>query len=347
MRFDFKLVSADLIEQLIEKIYGDLKKPYEKEAVAAIAAAGEGSVRDALSIADMCLSYKEGKLTYYDVQEVTGASSPELLLEICNAMLSSDLPKIFELVEDSAGKGRNFSTLNRDMALTLRNFIYIRNSGNAMKILQLPSDLYAKEKEIAEKYDTVRILTALESLVRLEGVLRYHIQPRTAFETAVIRAAVSGNELNADALARLKTLEDNLNNLSSEISSIKEKGIVTVNKNIKESISEFKPFENKKDEKPPSFKEAETDNDEPPFDIDDIKESVISVKKNEVISAPKKEMNFNLQPTEEKTVFPEVKFIDKSADAAKGIIGKVIRNFVRKSFIIYRAYSAITKLRCG
>ena len=45
-------------------------KKYDKEAVFAIAKAGEGSIRDALSVADTALSYNTGKLTYEDVTEI-------------------------------------------------------------------------------------------------------------------------------------------------------------------------------------------------------------------------------------------------------------------------------------
>ena len=49
-------------------------KDYEDEAVAAIARAGAGSMRDSLSVADMCISYSTGKLTYADVNEVLGSA---------------------------------------------------------------------------------------------------------------------------------------------------------------------------------------------------------------------------------------------------------------------------------
>ena len=57
MRFDFRLISNEKIASLISKIYDEQDKDYEKEAVYAIAKAGEGSIRDALSIADTAISF--------------------------------------------------------------------------------------------------------------------------------------------------------------------------------------------------------------------------------------------------------------------------------------------------
>ena len=63
MRFDFRLIADKEIAKLISSIYDEIGKQYTEEAVMAIARAGEGCVRDALSVADLCLSVGEGKIT--------------------------------------------------------------------------------------------------------------------------------------------------------------------------------------------------------------------------------------------------------------------------------------------
>jgi DNA polymerase-3 subunit gamma/tau len=87
MRFDFKLVPTKQIAELIASIYDSENKQYEKEAVYAIALAGEGSVRDALSVADMAMSFTEGKLLYDDVMEVLGSTNAENFSNFINALL--------------------------------------------------------------------------------------------------------------------------------------------------------------------------------------------------------------------------------------------------------------------
>ena len=73
MRFDFKLIPQHDLEGLLKGILQKIDKEYEDEAVSAIARAGAGSARDTLSIADMCVSYSAGKLTYDDVNAVLAA----------------------------------------------------------------------------------------------------------------------------------------------------------------------------------------------------------------------------------------------------------------------------------
>ena len=52
MRFDFKLIPQADLELRLKAILDKIGKPYDDEAVAAIARAGAGSVRDMLSVAD-------------------------------------------------------------------------------------------------------------------------------------------------------------------------------------------------------------------------------------------------------------------------------------------------------
>ncbi|MBQ7643388.1 MAG: DNA polymerase III subunit gamma/tau, partial [Clostridia bacterium] len=79
MRFDFRLIPTKKIAELIAGIYDENGKEYDREAITAIAAAGAGSIRDALSVADICISYGEGKLTYRDVLEVLGATDIDVI----------------------------------------------------------------------------------------------------------------------------------------------------------------------------------------------------------------------------------------------------------------------------
>ena len=56
MRLDFKLIPEEDLEKHLAGILDEMGRPYEQEAVAAIARAGAGSDRDMLSIAEMCLA---------------------------------------------------------------------------------------------------------------------------------------------------------------------------------------------------------------------------------------------------------------------------------------------------
>ncbi|MBP3422806.1 MAG: DNA polymerase III subunit gamma/tau, partial [Clostridia bacterium] len=72
MRFDFKLIPQADLEERLRYVFDKIGKKYDDEAISAIARAGAGSVRDMLSVADTCVSYTTGKLTYADANAVLG-----------------------------------------------------------------------------------------------------------------------------------------------------------------------------------------------------------------------------------------------------------------------------------
>ena len=74
MRFDFKLIPQADLEARLRHVFDSIGKKYDDEAIAAIARAGAGSVRDMLSVADTCVSYTGGTLTYAHVTAVLGTA---------------------------------------------------------------------------------------------------------------------------------------------------------------------------------------------------------------------------------------------------------------------------------
>ena len=70
LRFDFKLVGQQKLEDLIKNIFKKSNISFDNESISLIAKSGNGSVRDALSIADMCSSFSNNNIKYNDVLAV-------------------------------------------------------------------------------------------------------------------------------------------------------------------------------------------------------------------------------------------------------------------------------------
>lgn len=208
MRFDFKLISNDKIAELISKIYDEQGKKYDKEAVFAIAKAGEGSIRDALSIADIAISYGSGKLTYNDIMEILGSSNSDLLAEFILDILQGNTGKVLTTVNLLSSKGKSFGVLTKDVTSVLRDLLIIKTCDDANKILNLPKEKYESLNNISSTVGEERLLRCLEIFSDAENSLKYSTHPRIIFETAAIKAAKPASDYNIDALvARIKDLE--------------------------------------------------------------------------------------------------------------------------------------------
>ena len=257
MRFDFRIIPAKEIAELIARIYDEVGKTYDKDAIMAIARAGAGSVRDALSIADICVSYRDGKLTYSDVLDVLGATDSSKITAMIKKLVSADTSGTLEDVEELCETGKSIGVLCKDIISRLREVIVCKTCKNAREILELPDDIYSELKSIADLTDGHRLLRIVEIFSDAEGNLRYSLNPRVVLESACIKASQPENDYNIDALlARISKLEE-----------IIKSGNITVKT---ESIQ--KPQENKVEEKPiqkaskPTVEEREIIDEYPPFD---------------------------------------------------------------------------------
>lgn len=257
MRFDFRLIPTEKISALISSIYDELGKKYEKEAVNAIAQAGEGSIRDALSIADIALSYGNGVLTYGDVMEILGSTNTDVIISLIDAVIAGESGKILDITDELMRMGKSTGVLIKDIIRITRDLLVIATCSSPNEILSLPDDLYNSLKILALKTDKERLLRVMDIFAEAENALRYAMQPRTVFETAAIKAARPAADYDIDALiSRITAIE-------SELKRVKENGCVSVKAEKSLSpIAEEKIAEKKSDysDKLPSEKDNINEN---------------------------------------------------------------------------------------
>ena len=207
MRFDFKLIPQHDLEGLLKNILGKIGKEYEEEAVAAIARAGAGSARDTLSVADMCVSYSAGKLTYSDVNAVLGSADFYKIAEVVRLLLSEDSGGALSCAEEIFSGGKSAGVFVKDILNFLNNVAVAKMCKNAREILNLPDEMFSAVVAIAQS-DGHRILRATEIFVKAEGDMRYAADPRVVLETAILRCTLPAADYNIDSLiSRVSVLE--------------------------------------------------------------------------------------------------------------------------------------------
>ena len=211
MRFDFKLIPQEDLESRLRFVLDSIGKKYDGEAVAAIARAGAGSARDMLSLADTCVSFSEGKLTYKDVMAVLGSADFDAVRMLCSAFLKGNAGDAFERAESFLAEGKSVGMLVSDTLQFLNSLAIAKTCKGAKKLLALPDDLFESVAALAKETDGGTILRATEIFARAEMDLKYSTSPRVVFETAVFKAAMPQTECDLDGLlARVAALEEKL-----------------------------------------------------------------------------------------------------------------------------------------
>ena len=214
-RFDFgRIPSAQIIARLRVAIEeGGIAA--EDAALARIARAAEGGMRDAWSILDMCLSYaqEEGGLTEALVQRVLGASDRSFLFRFADQLIGSDAPGALASIDEMMRAGREVQVFVRDVSAHLRALMLAEVCGEeeAAELLETTREDAAAYAEQARRTTHERLMRMLDLFLASETDMKWAAQPRFALETATLRACAPEESVQVEALvARVGELERRL-----------------------------------------------------------------------------------------------------------------------------------------
>ncbi len=219
MRFDFRLVSVSDLEKLLTRILHDVGAVATPEAITAICTAGEGSVRDTLSIADRCLAFSRGAvLGYDDVMNILGATDNASVERLATAILDDDVATILTEIKSLTDAGKNVVSLSSDLAAVFRNVVMCSTVSDAKRLLNLPENRFEFFDVAAKKYNVKKVLYVLDVFAGIENDLRFALNPTLLLEAIALRAAAGTGEVNTDDLqSRVNRLERKVEELSRQI----------------------------------------------------------------------------------------------------------------------------------
>lgn len=188
IRFDFKLVPLDILTGHLKNILNKENVKFDDTAVNVIARAGEGSVRDTLSIADRCVSFAGDDLTYQKVIDVLGVSEREVLINVTNLILKKDIGTALTELDKVLSSGKSPLVFSNDLISYFRDLLLIYSlKEKSREIVVVKDDVFAQMKTQAVAENYAEILKAIEVLSSVEQELRYSAQPRIVLETAIIK----------------------------------------------------------------------------------------------------------------------------------------------------------------
>ena len=215
-RFDFGRIPA---QQIIERLHVALKEGQiqaEDAALARIARAAEGGMRDAWSIMDMCLSYaqeEDGGLTEELVLRVLGAADKSFLFAFAEKLIDSDAAGALALIDEMMRKGREVQVFVRDVSAHLRALMLadICDEEQLSGLLEVTHEDAAEYIQQAKRTSHTRLMRMLDLFLASETDMKWAAQPRFALETAALRACAPEESLQVEALAaRVDELERRL-----------------------------------------------------------------------------------------------------------------------------------------
>ncbi|MDD5131281.1 MAG: DNA polymerase III subunit gamma/tau [bacterium] len=208
-RFNFKLISATVIEKHLKTLAAKEKIIVSDEALDIISQAAQGSMRDAQSTLDQVISFVgtgqqiDGKT----VRSILGITSQELLLRFSGAIFAQESKDILALINEAQEQGLDLYQLTKDLHGHFRNLIMAKISAQPQELIKLPVEAIDDLKAQVAPRPEEALLHYIDLLGTLEREMKYTDQPKIVLEMGLLRIArpyISIEEL----VTRLEAIEN-------------------------------------------------------------------------------------------------------------------------------------------
>jgi DNA polymerase III subunit gamma/tau len=115
-RFDLRRVEAGTLVTHLEGIAAKEAITAEPEALALIARAAEGSVRDALSLLDQAIAHAAGSVRAEDVRQMLGLADRSRVIDLFEALMKGDIAGALKELRDQYDSGADPAVVLNDLA---------------------------------------------------------------------------------------------------------------------------------------------------------------------------------------------------------------------------------------
>jgi DNA polymerase III subunit gamma/tau len=186
--FELKTIGVKAIADQLRKIADAEKIQIDDAAVALLARAGDGSMRDAQSAFDQVLAFAGTTITAEDVTTVLGLVRRDLLIDIASAVAGEDAGAVFELAARAVEAGYDLRLVIRELARLIRDLLVVRIDASRLNDPEIAAE---SERDalaaLAAQFSHEDLMRAFDVLTKADYDIRASTQPRYHLELALLR----------------------------------------------------------------------------------------------------------------------------------------------------------------
>ena len=208
--YEFTLYSVDELQTHLANVCAQEGVEASPEALAIVARAGAGSMRDSLSLLDQAIAH--GALDVEQVGEIFGGTAFERRIEILGAVADEDVAGALVTLGDLLTAGHEPRRLTEDLLATTRDTFLLTAARGRVKV-EAPEDDVTRLAELGERMGQGLLVRALETLGQAVVDMRGTdaADPRLVLEISLVRLARRDAGPPLQALAeRVERLERGL-----------------------------------------------------------------------------------------------------------------------------------------
>ncbi|RPA60884.1 DNA polymerase III subunit gamma/tau [Aerococcus agrisoli] len=217
-RFDFKRISHQDIEKRMAYILEQDDIQYEDGALAVIARAANGGMRDALSLLDQVISFSEGTISLETSRQVTGVLSEEELIHYTKALSDGDATVALADLHKLLDSGQEAARFVEEQLIFVRDLLIAKEIGGGTDAIgsltqRYDTAFYALAKEI----DLELLYQMMDVFKETQAEIRFTVQPSIYLEVATVQLCQKGGASKASMAPAGNTASNNAAPVAHEL----------------------------------------------------------------------------------------------------------------------------------
>lgn len=185
LRFHLKKIPISEIQQQLSKILEAESIPFESEALRLIAAAGEGSMRDALSLLDQAIAFSGNHVDKVLIADMLGIIDKQHILNFLEVFIQNDLKNLIMKIKDLSDLGIDFAVLLEDLITAFHQLALLQLDKSLLN-----EDLLTDEERwqvLAERISPENLQLYYQIALHARRDLFLNPNMRLGFEMAILR----------------------------------------------------------------------------------------------------------------------------------------------------------------
>jgi len=185
--FEFRTIPSRAIAEHLRRIASAETVDVSDAALALIARAAEGSMRDAQSALDQVMAFAGGAIGVDDVSTVLGLVGRDLLLDIVEAVFDEDGPRAFALADRATESGYDLRLVCRELSRVVRDMMILSVDPSRASDGDLGEGEAERLTVLSRRCSREDLMRAFDLLAKAEQDIRAASHPRYHFEMALLR----------------------------------------------------------------------------------------------------------------------------------------------------------------
>ena len=198
--FQFRSLTFHEISSQIEHIVKAENLKIDSGAVAVLARAAEGSLRDGLSLLEQAMAYAGDEISDAQVRELLGVVAESVLDDLVEAIAAQSSERALGLVHRLLADGQNLQHFCREAIRHFRNLLVVKVCGADSELIAAPPDERPRLAQHAAQFGEEDLTRFFNILLETDDDLRRKPDPRLHLELGLLRL------INAQRLAPLEEL---------------------------------------------------------------------------------------------------------------------------------------------